>query len=575
MKGQPFVKNGKTLLSAVDPIRRAERTADAVNISGKTLYFCPSPLYGYGLVRLLSRLEELASDSAVLCIEADKELFALSLENIPSSITQNKRLHLTNICGNAELASLVREKWGAAAFRRIETLRLTGGYQLFPELYDSLMDTLRKEIARDWSNAFTLTKLGRLYIRNFFGNLAFLSRETTLQEARGTALQKARETMLQKPCYRSIADISFGEAPVLVLGAGHSLDGVLDAINEQGAGSRKQLTGKLSCSENRAFKIVCVDTCLKVLKDRGIIPDLVVILESQHWNLRDFSGCKGWNVPAAVDLSALPASARALDGDRYFFFTPWTPLRVFERLKEAGLLPAMIPPLGSVGLTAVELARRLTGGKIICAGLDFSFTLEKYHARGTPGHRSRLNTQTRFRGIGNTAAYAAGVFSVVSKSGISVYSNPVMKNYRDLFEQEFANDSRLFDIEGSGLSLGIKTLTMDEVAEELGIRSGYELISRRRRGTEIEEEKNKGNLNIALNLFVKNEKEHLTELRDILTGEITADKQRLEFLIDDLDCLWAHFPDCAGGRRPVIEDITFLKRVRMEIEPMLSRITYI
>jgi len=561
-KGQPFIKNGKTLLSAVDPIRRAERAADAVEIGGKTLYFCPSPLYGYGLDRFLSRLEELNSDSAVLCIEADTELFALSLENLPSSITQNKRLRLTNICGNAELASLVREKWGSAAFRRIETLRLTGGYQLFPELYDSLIGTLQREIATDWSNALTLTKLGRLYIRNFFRNLSFLARETTLHKARGTTLQK--------PCCRSIADISFGEAPVLVLGAGPSLDDVLDVISdEQGAGGREQLTGKFSCSENRAFKIVCVDTCLRALKDRGIVPDIVVILESQHWNLRDFSGCKGWNVPAAVDLSALPASARVLDGNRYFFFTPWTPLRVFKRLKEAELLPAMIPPLGSVGLTAADISRRLTKGKIICAGLDFSFTQEKYHARGTPGHRSRLNTQTRFRGIGNTAAYGTGVFSVVSKSGVSVYSNPVMKNYRDLFEQEFGGDPRLFDIEGIGLSLGIKTLAMEEALEELGIKNRYELISRRRRGSEIEEEKNKENLNITLDISLKNEKKHLIELRDMLTGEIAADKQRLEFLIDDLDYLWAHFPDCTGGRRPDIEDITFLKRVRMEIEPML------
>ena len=529
MKGtsQPFVKCGKTLLSGVDPIRRAERAADAVSITAKTLYFCPSPLYGYGLERFLSRLEEQSPDSAVLCVEADPELFELSAGNFPAPLKQNGKLHLTNICEKSELAAFVRETYGAAAFRRIETLRLTGGYQLFPELYDSLADTLRGEIATDWGNALTLAKLGRLYIRNFFRNLSLV------------------------PVFTSIADLSFGGAPVLVLGAGPSLDETI-----------KQITKKTVSLANRSFKIVCVDTCLGALKDSGITPDLVVILESQHWNLRDFAGCRGWDAPAAIDLSALPASARVLNGRGYFFFTPWTPLRVFERLKEAGLLPPSIPPLGSVGLTAVALVCRLTRGKIICSGLDFSFTQDKYHARGTPGHRSRLKTQTRFRGIGNTAAYASGVFSALSKSGAAVYSNPVMKNYRDLFEREFARDPRLFDIEGSGLPLGVKTLSMDEAA---GILNSSSAPLRLCESSSVNPE-----IDFKLRLFLENEKRRLEELRNMLSGKIAADRPRLEALVDELDYLWAHFPDCAGGRRPNLDDVSFLKRVRVEIEPMLK-----
>jgi hypothetical protein len=61
----------------------------------------------------------------------------------------------------------------------------------------------------------------------------------------------------------------------------------------------------------------------------------------------------------------------------------------------------------------------------------------------------------------------------------------------------------------------------------------------------------------------------LEELLGILTG---SGGGRLDFLLDELDYLWAHFPDCAGagGRRPVSSDIAFLKRVRAEIEPCLA-----
>jgi hypothetical protein len=349
--------------------------------------------------------------------------------------------------------------------------------------------------------------------------------------------------------------LSFDTAPVLVLGAGPSLDETLDALSSHFSHGLER--------ESRPFKIVCVDTCLGALKDRGIVPDLAVVLESQHWNLRAFLGCRGWDVPVAVDLSALPESARMLKGG-FLFMTPWTPLNIFERLKDEGLLPAEIAPLGSVGNSAVEIARRITRGNIICAGLDFSFTADKYHARGTPGHRGKLNAQTRLRGLFNVSAFDGASFSASAKNGLSVRSSPVMQNYRALFQQEFSSDSRLFDIEGSGLPLGIKTLSMKEALEKIS-----------RRGAEIiKDAEGKEKLKEKVLAFLGGEKKRLEDLRGILTGEAEA-QERLNALVDECNYLWAHFPDYSGGRRPPLgEDspsaLSFLKRVRAEIDPMLK-----
>jgi uncharacterized Rossmann fold enzyme len=530
MQGRNFVRDGKTLLSGVDPILRAERIVKAVSVKDRTLYFCPSPLYGYGLSCFLSRLETEAPNSAVLCVEADSELYELTKKNIDRSLADCRKLRITNICDAENLCALVREAWGARTFRRIETLRLTGGWQLFPKLYDSLCNSLQREIAVDWSNALTLAKMGRLYIRNMLRNLSLVLE------------------------FSSVEKLSFGSAPVLVLGAGPSLDETLDAL-------KTVYAEVLAHSENRPFKIVCVDTCLGALKDRNIVPDLAVILESQQWNIHDFLSCKGWNVKKAIDLSSLPACARLLSGAGFLFFTPWTQLKIFERLKAAQLLPSVIPPLGSVGLTAVELARRLTNGKIICSGLDFSFTQDKYHARSTPGHRAMLNSQNRLNRIFNPAVYNQYSIAAVSKSGVSVYTNPAMKNYRDLFEREFGGDSRLFDIDGSGLSPGIKTLSMNEALAVL-----YE------KSTQTEEGKKTGKQCLSDEIimeFFNSEKKRLEELKNILSGESATDKERLNILIDECDYLWAHFPDYAGGdRRPELSDISFLKRLRAEIDPM-------
>jgi len=529
MQGLPFVRNGKTLLSGVDPQGRAERIAGSVPVKDRTLYFCPSPLYGYGLSCFLSRIEKEAPSSAVLCVESDGELFELTEKNIAPSLATRQNLRITNICDAGNLCVFVRETWGARAFRRVEVLRLTGGWQLFPEVYDSLCDSLRREIAVDWSNALTLAKMGRLYIRNALRNLHLVTQ------------------------FSSASKLSFGKAPILVLGAGPSLDETLDAL-------KSKYADVLACPDKRPFKIICVDTCLGALKERNIIPDLAVILESQHWNIKDFLSCKDWNVNVAIDISSLPASTKILSGEKFLFFTPWTQLKIFGRLKDTGLLPVEIPPLGSVGLTAVELARRFTKEKIICAGLDFSFTQDKYHARSTQGHHSRLNLQNRFKRLFNPAAYNQYSIAAVSKSGLPVYTSPAMKNYRDLFEREFGGDSRIFDIEGTGLPLGIKTLSMENAMALLD----KDMLAQAKTVREVRGK------DTELISFYKNEKNRLVELRGLLTGEIAADNGRLTVLIDECDFLWGHFPDYAGGRRPELSDISFLKRLRTEIDPMMK-----
>jgi hypothetical protein len=58
---------GKTLLSTMDPASLADKTVEALPQSRETLYFCPSPLYGYGLALLLDRISA-EPGSAVLCV---------------------------------------------------------------------------------------------------------------------------------------------------------------------------------------------------------------------------------------------------------------------------------------------------------------------------------------------------------------------------------------------------------------------------------------------------------------------------------------------------------------------------
>jgi hypothetical protein len=559
LDGRGLQWNGKTLLSGVDPAGRSERIASAVPVADRTLYLCPSPLYGYGLERLLARLA-CFPHSALLCVEAEPGLFTLAQEHLNPNLTDNPQLRLTNRREEGALCAFLRKEWGPRFFRRVELVRLNGGWQIHPELYEMLADSLRREIALDWANAMTLTKLGRRYIRNALHNLRLI------------------------PRCRPLGILSFGGNPTLVLGAGPSLDSTLDLLQSH--------FGKaMNNPAERSFKIICVDTCLSALKERRITPDMAVILESQHWNLEDFTGLSGWNIPAAMDLSALPRSADVLSGELFLFFTPWTELNIFERLGAAGLLPTALPPLGSVGLSASAIARLLTSGSIITAGLDFSFTLDSSHARSTPEHKKRLRRHNRLKGLLNAeAAFGQAVFSAVSKTGHRVFSNPSMRSYRDLFEREFGytesggtnGTAAFFDMDNgeavSGLPLGIKTLSPEDAFKTL---SGDGFVAPRisypsnkdaciNNGVSAEEK---------LSALIRDEHDRLIKLRNMLTGGSAMDYSALARLIEECDYLWAHFPDyAAADRHPAQAEweagsdaaISFLKRLRVEIDPFIK-----
>jgi hypothetical protein len=533
----------KTLLSTVDPVAQAERVVSQVQSRDRTLYIIPSPLFGYGIEILLGSLK---ANSAVLCIETDPQLFSLSRSSIDETILNHPRFALTGISDGAELCRYVRQTWGPRVFRRAETVNLSGGWQLDGAAYETMAELLRGEIAVDWGNAMTLVKLGRRFIANALRNLAMLNR-----------------------C-RPITALSFGSKPALVLGAGPSLDPFLDALQASGLLNRNP----------RPFVIVCADTCLSLLRERNIAPDLTLILESQFWNMGDFTGLQNSGLAAAVDLSAYPPSATILRGNVFFFFTPWTRLRFFDRMNTAGLLPPALPPLGSVGLSAVEMARRLGSGPVLTAGIDFSFTLDKTHARSSPAHLASLIKHNRFKPLLNPeAAFREGAFPTTSKSNVPVRSNPSLRNYRNLFEQEFSADPRIFDIDGTGLSLGVKTLSMEEALTLLSDKEA--LTQSKTTDTSMSDERTDDLLapnqpDAALKSFIKSEISLLEELRAILTGESGGgDKEnesQLDALLDNADYLWAHFPDSAAteGRRPAATDVSFLKRVRTEIDLFLA-----
>ena len=517
-RGSSVIYKGKTLLSLIDPEGQAIKVCATLPVLKQTLYICPSPLFGYGLRELIGRM---AVDSAILCVESDAGLMQLSAEEIPSDILSDPRLRFARTGTAESLCSFVRREFGPRRFRRAVLAKFSGGYALDADSYNALENALRADIALGWSNAMTLVKLGRRYALNSIRNLSLL------------------------PMAKCLDETVFGGSPILVLGAGPSLDSVAPLLRTK-----------------RNYRIVCVDTALKPLLDRRIQPDLVVALEAQQWNLRDFIGSSRFRCALAMDLSSLPGGAYATGGERYLFSSEWTQLRYLDRLRSSGLLPSEIPPLGSVGLAAVAAALRAGTGPVLIAGLDFAYGIGEYHARSAPSRQELLIRGNRLKSLIDPGpAFREGVVGAADKFGLPTRTDPALRGYRSLFEREFAGIGRLIDAGGRGLPLGIKKATLGDAERILSETAPSGIPGRTN---------SKRPPAAAVRAFIENELDMLQSLRSALTGASAA--SGFDGKIDDCDYLWAHFPECAGaeGRHPPATDLAFMKRVRAEIDPFMK-----
>lgn len=350
-RGLTCTYRGKVLYSRHNPAGQSLALLKKALIQEKTLYFVPSPLLGYGLNELL---EILPGNSAILSVETDQLLMRLSVEHLPQEILRNVRFTLVRTDSVAGVLETVK-KMDLWKFRRCQWLPL--GVSHLPDLplYQEFFIMLQLRIKNFWNNRMTSIHLGRLWLRNFLRNIPRYAESVPLQQLKQ-------------------------EKPVLLCGAGESLEFVSENIHK----------------ERDHFFVLAVDTALPTLCRSGIIPDAVLVLEAQYWNILDFYQTINREIPVIADLTAYPPSLDCLTGPLSFFMTRFSDLKILDRFESMGVAPVQFPPLGSVGVTGLAIARFLSSGKPVwIAGLDFAYRRGKIHARGTYSHDLQLINQDR------------------------------------------------------------------------------------------------------------------------------------------------------------------------------------
>jgi hypothetical protein len=480
-----------------DPVSYARRKARVFSPLPRSLYFVPSVGLGHGLAELLS---ELPADCAVLCVEAHPEVMKLAMER---GLPHDPRLVIVRT-GDPDAAASALRGLGTGRFRRVVETPLCAGYRLAPAVYARIRRRLEQEIMRFWRNRLTMIAMGSLQVRNLLSNLPLL----------GDALDfSALSTDL----------------PVVVAGAGPSLEESLAVM--------ARARGK--------FALLAVDTALPTLTASGITPDVVVALEAQAVNTRDFIGSVGEGAERgpclACDLSVHPSAVRLFRGRTFFFSSEFAPLRVWDRLERSGLRPTGFPALGSVGVTAAHAALRLTRQTVFLTGLDLSFPGSKTHARGSPQALSMLCGSSRTDPVGQAgwrALTGRRLVTLTDKNGRPVRTDSVLSSYRDSLAEELEPfTSRVLDCGESGIPLGVRAIRSERFEELLmgGPASPWRL--------RVDPEKGFRGERIAGFLSAERALLSRAARASARFEETGDDAESLGALLADADYAWAHFPD--------------------------------
>jgi hypothetical protein len=545
-QGFSILYQQKYLYSRYNPQRTVVRTVSELKLLPGTLILCFSPCLWYGLPELLAKLPP---GTFILGCEQDKALYELAKEKLQTVVQKQyaekrneaeailKKISLVPQEDLCRLPALIQrqkpvlsngfELPAPGIFRRVLRLDFSSGTQFAPTFYTELAGTCEGSIAQFWKNRITLVRFGRQYSRNVFRNLSRLPYSRTVTSFRS-------------------------EKPLLVLGAGPSLDGLLAAPEF------------ITCRES--VIILATDAALPALLQRKILPDAVIGLESQTIISRAYIGAAKIKKTILLDMTAFPPTADFTGGPAVFFASLYDDTRFLGRLNAAGILPATIPPLGSVGLAAVYIALRMrssAGVPVFIAGMDFSYRPGTTHARGTPAHTEQLLSCGRLAPAENfTAAFGPGTKKMTGKKNEKLITTAVLAGYAQNFTDIFSTAQNIFDAGKEGLELGIPQTDIKTVFAQ---RPPVITAAAESMGKKVDR--------TAIANFYTAEKQALIRIKEILTtGQNIPETERnseLQLLLSEREYLYLHFPD--GYKLSL--DKSFLKRIRAEIDFFLKDIT--
>lgn len=527
-QGFSVIYKNRYLYSKYNPSRAVISSIDKLDILPNTFIILASPVLWYGLDKLISKLSE---NCIIVALELDESLKTFCKNYLPESYKEKIKIFSAK-----ELMQFTEKTAQEGIVKRALRIDFSAGVQFSADNYAKYTDLAENIIAQFWKNRITLVRFGRLFARNIFKGLSSIPHSIAL-----TKLEKSLS------------------CPIIVFGAGESTQYLIDSI------PKEQL---------EKCYILAVDAVLQTLQKQNIRVDGVVTVEAQSAIDSYFIGTKPVNMLYA-DLCSISARKTLRAKHTSYFLSEYTKANFLSKIVNNNFGIKKYEPMGSVGLDAVQIALDLRQNEnipIFIAGLDFSYSLGKTHTRGVNAHTIRLINNTRLSPVENyDAAFSIGCQKILDKSGKEIITSKALLSYAQIFINKFGNTRGLFDVGVTGLNLGIarcNLLDMNNFLSSLPVFKSNLLPQ------------NEFSQFDYIRQYYDKEEQQLLHLKELLSNgeksmtEYEKSKYSLNELIFEIlkerDYLYLHFPD---GYR-LSTDISFLKRIRAEIDFFLKDIKY-
>jgi hypothetical protein len=350
------------LHSGYDPGKEAERTVAGFSAGRSTVI----AVSGIGLGYHIDCLKKKFPGTLICALEHDPEVVDITQKTYPH--------HLAGVPVITSASGLpaVFENLDIAGFRGIAHFIHRPSYMLYKNFYDALMKDMNQYASSKISDLLTRIEFEERWAENILSNLRHLFTSTRAVQLFGM----------------------FAGCPGIIVSAGPSL----------------RMNVDLLCQMRDRALIVSVDTALKVLSKKNIVPHIVMSLDAQKQSLKHFLGAGDDRTALLADLVCFPTVLRSYSGKKIISTTSkYYPDAGGNLNRETtplvGWIEKYAEPIGdiqsggSVATSVFDFLLNLGCSPIILVGQDLAYTGREIHASGTYHNDEWLPQINRFKNL--------------------------------------------------------------------------------------------------------------------------------------------------------------------------------
>lgn len=415
------------LHSRYDPAAEAARLIDAVETDDQYGFF----VSGFGLGYHLRVLRDRISPEAIIVVsEPDLRLVATALACVDlSGVLSGGRLIIITDDDKARLHQCLQPHTalvmlGSRFVHHPPSMRIAGDF------HSRTRGLITEFVGFARTSLVTLVNNAQITCRNIANNIGVYASTTSI----------------------GVVERHFAGHPAIIVSAGPSLRRNID---------------QLGAIRDRAV-IVAVQTTLKALLERGIVPHFVTSLDYHEVSSQYFEGVSGLE---QIHLVAEPkATWHVLDrypGPISVLDNAYARLLIGDTLAPR----AALPPGATVAHLAFYLARYLGCDPIIFIGQDLAYTGYVYYSPGMEIHRSWRSEINRFNAMETkewerTARMGKMLRRTVDAEGRKIYTDDLLFTYLEQFERDIAQTAaRVINAtEGGARIRGTEHMSLAEAA---------------------------------------------------------------------------------------------------------------